>query len=624
MRDRAELNGLIQQLDQLRSEMVSAEAAGRAEIEQVSPEHIASARNLLHYMALRRHDIRDLQIRLASLGLSSLGRTESRVIDALQGVINVLAKLAGDEWGLPGASESIPELCNGQNLLQAKTEDLLGPAPEDRRVRIMVTMPPEAATDYDLVLKLLLNGMNCMRINCAHDGPEAWNNMIQNLRRAQKETGKSCKVAMDVAGPKLRTGPIEPGPCVLKYRPKRDVYGRVESPARIWLTPADDPEIPPSPAASVPVPGKWLSQLKAGSLIRFTDARGANRSMKVEAACGSSRWAEALQTAYLMPGIALTVEEDFEAGSAGAGSACIGAIPPTPQTLRLNSGDRLVLTRSPEPGQPAEYDADKHLIGPARIAVFPAEFFDYVRAGEPIWFDDGRIGGTIASVAGDEVVVEITQARPSGEKLGAEKGINVPETDLRLPSLTPEDLKNLRFIVGHADIVGYSFVRTEEDVHELQARLAELNGRHLGIILKIETRKGFDNLPRLLVAAMRTRAVGVMIARGDLAVECGYQRLAEVQEEILWICEAAHMPVIWATQVLESLAKNGIPSRSEITDAAMGERAECVMLNKGPYIVEAVRALDDILRRMEAHQDKKRSMLRRLHVAGAVSAASGQ
>ena len=624
MHDRAELNGLIRQLELLRSEMVSAEAAGRGEIEQVSPEHTASARNLLHYMALRRHDIRELQMQLASLGLSSLGRTESRVIDALQDVMNVLVKLAGDELGLPGASESIPELSNGQNLLQAKTEALLGPAPEDRRVRIMVTMPPEAATDYDLVLKLLMNGMNCMRINCAHDGPEAWNNMIQNLRRAQKETGKSCKVAMDVAGPKLRTGPIEPGPCVLKYRPKRDTYGRVESPARIWLTPAENPEIPPSPAASVPVPGKWLSELKTGTLIRFTDARGAKRSMKVEAACGSSRWAEALQTAYLMPGTMLTAEEDFEAESSGAGSACIGEIPPTPQTLRLNSGDRLVLTRSLELGKPAEYDADKHLLGPARIAVFPAGFFDDVRAGEPIWFDDGRIGGTIASVAPDEIVVEITQARPSGEKLGAEKGINVPETDLRLPSLTPEDLKNLRFIVEHADIVGYSFVRTEEDVHELQARLAELNGQHLGIILKIETRKGFDNLPRLLLAAMRTPAVGVMIARGDLAVECGYQRLAEVQEEILWICEAAHMPVIWATQVLESLAKNGIPSRSEITDAAMGERAECVMLNKGPYIVEAVRALDDILRRMEAHQDKKRSMLRRLHVAGALSAASGQ
>ena len=107
----------------------------------------------------------------------------------------------------------------------------------------------------------------------------------------------------------------------------------------------------------------------------------------------------------------------------------------------------------------------------------------------------------------------------------------------------------------------------------------------------------------------------MMIARGDLAVECGFDRMAEVQEEILWICEAAHTPVLWATQVLESLAKTGLPSRAEVTDAAMSERAECVMLNKGPYIREAVKTLDNILRRMQAHQTKKRAMLRPLQVA---------
>jgi pyruvate kinase len=88
-----------------------------------------------------------------------------------------------------------------------------------------------------------------------------------------------------------------------------------------------------------------------------------------------------------------------------------------------------------------------------------------------------------------------------------------------------------------------------------------------------------------------------------------------VQEEILWSCEAAHVPVIWATQVLETLAKKGMPSRSEITDAAMGERAECVMLNKGPYAVTTVSVLADILKRMQAHQEKKRSMLRQLSLA---------
>jgi pyruvate kinase len=163
-------------------------------------------------------------------------------------------------------------------------------------------------------------------------------------------------------------------------------------------------------------------------------------------------------------------------------------------------------------------------------------------------------------------------------------------------------MEALKFVVQHADVVGYSFVRTESDVRQLLEHPEELGGQHLGLILKIETRKGFDNLPNLILAAMRTRSVGIMIARGDLAVECGNQRLAEIQEEILWICEAAHVPVIWATQVLETLAKKGMPSRSEVTDAAMGERAECVMLNKGPYAVTAVSVLADILTRCKLNR----------------------
>ena len=134
-------------------------------------------------------------------------------------------------------------------------------------------------------------------------------------------------------------------------------------------------------------------------------------------------------------------------------------------------------------------------------------------------------------------------------------------------------------------------------------------------MLKIETRIAFENLPRLLLTGLRFPPIGVMVARGDLAVEIGYERLAEVQEEILWLSEAAHVPVIWATQVLETLAQTGIPSRSEVTDAAMGERAECVMLNKGPHVVEAVRFLADVLPRMQLHQQKKRAMLRRLSVS---------
>lgn len=620
----SQIEELIQNLNLLLSEMVELETSGLIGATELHPDHRASARNLLDYLALRRHDIRQLQSKLAGLGLSSLGRTEPHVLSSLHAVLNVLHKLAGSNQIAP-CSTAAPQLGQGTTLLEKNTEALLGAAPVGRHVRIMVTMPPEAATKYELVRDLLAQGMDCMRINCAHDGPEAWSGMIRNLRRAETETNKHCKVAMDLAGPKLRTGSIEPGPRVLKYRPKRDTCGRVVSPARIWLTPSSSPERAPEPAdAVIPVPQPWLARLKLRDRVRFTDARGASRSIIISAVKGKSRWADAVRTAYIFQGMILEARKPASNGKAARiQRARVGAIPAKQQTLRLKLGDTLILTRTLDPGRLARCDRKENLITPAQIGVSLPEFFDGVKSGEPIWLDDGKIGGVIRKVAPDKVSVEITQARPAGEKLGAEKGINVPESRLHLSSLTSEDLQALPFVVMNADIVSYSFVRMEADVIELQSHLAKLGGEKLGIILKIETREGFDHLPRLLLALMRSRAVGVMIARGDLAVECGYQRLAEVQEEILWVCEAAHMPVIWATQVLESLAKNGIPSRSEITDAAMGERAECVMLNKGPYIVTAVRILGDILRRMQPHHEKKNSMLRKLHLAVAFHAGAG-
>lgn len=256
--------------------------------------------------------------------------------------------------------------------------------------------------------------------------------------------------------------------------------------------------------------------------------------------------------------------------------------------------------------------ADRRRAKPAMISCTLPEVFAQVRRGERIWFDDGRIGGVIRRASPKQLRVEITEARVGGETLPADKGINLPDSDLHLPALTARDIQDLATVARHADLIGLSFAQSAADVHALLGHLRGLGASDLGVILKIETRRGFEHLPEMLLAAMACQSAGVMIARGDLAVECGYERLAEVQEEILWACEAAHMPVVWATQVLETLAKTGVPSRAEITDAAMGERAECVMLNKGPHIQEALRTLDNILRRMQEHQTKKRPLLRAL------------
>ena len=588
--------------------------------------HRRSARNLAHYLALRRRDVRKLQAELAVLGLSSLGRTESHVLNAVQTVHRVLSVLLGSDSRLPSPAEPAVEIGEGAQLLEANTDALLGPPPPGRKVRIMVTMDTDAATDYDLVRDLVRNGMDCMRINCAHDNPEVWLGIICNLQRAREETGRNCRILMDVAGPKLRTGPIEPGPAVIKCRPQRDIYGRVVVPSRLWLTPEDAPEPAPGPTtACLPLPAGFLKSLRVGDKLRLRDARKAQRNLRITHVRNRSCWAEARQTIYFVPDLEFTRFTHAKSGKKLAlqrGTARLGKLPPLPQILLLKEGDTLVLTRSGEIGRPAVYDKSGQLLAPAQIGVSLPQILEHAKPSEPVWFDDGKIGGIIRAVNGDSVSVEITQARPEGEKLAAEKGINLPETRIDIPPLTAEDFEALKFIVQHADLVGYSFVRTDSDVRQLLDHLTSLGGQHLGLILKIETRKAFDSLPKLILAAMRARSFGLMIARGDLAVECGYQRLAEVQEEILWFCEAAHVPVIWATQVLETLAKKGMPSRSEITDAAMGERAECVMLNKGPYAVATVRVLADILKRMQAHQEKKRSMLRQLRLASSFHAAS--
>ena len=609
-----ELRPLIDKLENLHRDMLALVQENLPMLAQIQSDNQASATNLLHYLALRRHDIRDLQEQLSALGLSSLGRMETHVMSGMRAVMKMLSSLEGGNTGLLPDDGPVCDGEEGRLLLERNTKQLLGDEPEGRKVRIMVTMPPDAATDYGLVRDLLHNGMNCMRINCAHDSEEAWSGMIRNLRQAEQETGKSCKIEMDLAGPKLRTGPIKAGPAVLKYRPQRDDFGQVVKAARIWLTPQANPErCPASADACIPTPGRWVKSLAPGDRVRFTDTRGARRSMTVTEIAGNSRWAEGSQTAYIATGLRLTAA--YRDKKQPKRHARAGHIAPLPQTLLLKPGDSLLLTRTLEPGEPAQYDANLELSSPARIGVTLPDFFHCVQPDQPIWFDDGKIGGIIRSVGPDQVTVEIQEARVTGEKLGAEKGINIPQTKLITPTLTTEDLKDLTFIVKNADILGYSFVRTEDDIRLLQSHLTELGADQLGIVLKIETREGFENLPSLLLAALGSHNAGVMIARGDLAIECGYERLAEAQEEILWISEAAHVPVIWATQVLESLVKTGRPSRSEITDAAMGVRAECVMLNKGPYIVDAVQTLNDILRRMQAHQEKKRSLLRKLGVA---------
>jgi len=477
---------LLQSLLDLRHEVFKE---GEARFQRWQPhirrsQFLPSARNLAYYLALRWRDLRAIQMALMPWGLSSLGRIEARVLPNLDAVINTLGALCHSQQGLP-PRPPLAAFFEGDRQLRQHTQELFGEIRGKRHVRIMVTLPTIAATDPQWSITLLRKGMNCARINCAHDDPATWQAMIANLRAAVRLTNQPCKILMDLGGPKPR------------------------------------------------------------------------------------------------------VAEVF------------------PEGARIKPGDRLYV----------RYNIDRSRAGVVQITCSLPEILPQLKVGDRVWLDDGHIGGQIVAKNEQEIELVLSHCK-KGQRLKPDKGFNFPDSQLSLCPLTDRDRQHLDLIVQEADLIGYSYVQSAADIALLQSELAQRCGdraQRLGMIAKIETPQAIRALPDLIVQAAGQQPFGIMIARGDLAVEIGYQRLAEMQEEILWLCEAAHVPVIWATQVLENLVKKGVPSRAEMTDAAMAERAECVMLNKGPYVGLAVDTLDDVLVRMEAHQQKKTPQLRALH-----------
>ncbi|MEO7427043.1 MAG: pyruvate kinase [Fibrobacteria bacterium] len=445
---------------------------------------LPSAMNLAHFIALRRMDLREIQAQLMIMGLSSLGHCESHVLSNIDAIMAMLSHSV--KGSRSPARPTAAEFLRGWNRLSREAGRVLGPQRTNRRVRIMATMPAEAAGDAKLVGALIAEGMELARINCAHGDRDEWKAMIRNIRAAERMSGKKCRVFMDLAGPKLRTDEI-------------------------------------------------LSH---------------------------------------------------------------------PQH-RIRVGDHLVM---------AAHNDGARFSGVAFTCTCQ-EVFALLKAGSEVWIDDGVLGCKVEEIHPMGALLRVFHAPKDGKRIKPDKGVNFPGLVLPIRSLTDKDRKDLDFVAGIADVIGFSFVQSAEDVADLQKEIAlrmPAGATAPPIVAKIETQNAVRNLPEIMVRGAGRGNFGVMIARGDLAVEIGYLRLAEIQEEILWLAESADVPVIWATQVLEKMTREGVHSRAELTDAVMGERAECVMLNKGEHLVDAVATLSRILENHESNQQKKIQRLRAL------------
>ncbi|HZK08617.1 MAG TPA: pyruvate kinase [Bacteroidales bacterium] len=575
-------------------------------IGRVHPLYRESALNLVHYLALRSFEIEKLQERLRHLGLPGLDSAEAHVMSSLRSIQNIVNHLRGT----PDATQPVAPISvkKSEKLLRTNTRKLFGFQSKNRWTRIMVTLPTDAAEDYGLINRLIRKGMNSARINCAHDSPEVWGKMINHIQQSNKASKKNCKIMMDLAGPKLRTGIMKPGPEILRFKPQRDLSGIVTKPARIWIAPPT--LLPPDETADaiIPVEPALVKKLKRGNTIRFTDARGKKNSIVIERKQGDGKWGLCYDSAYLKTGTELILSKVKQTGKE---VDLVGTLLPLEQVILLHKDDLLILHKSPMPGEPAQYDKHGKLTAHAHVSCTLPEVFDDVVPGEAVFFDDGKIEGFIEIKEVDKLRIRIVHAKNTGSRLRAGKGINFPDSDLKVSGLTQKDKEDLDFVAQWADVVNLSFVNQASDVEVYLEEIAKKEAKP-GLILKIETRKGFVNLPEILLHAMQIFPVGIMIARGDLAVETGWDDFASIQEEIMRVGEAAHVPAVWATQVLERMAKSGVPTRSEITDAALAQRAECVMLNKGEYIEKTVDALDSILRKMQRNHYKTGVQLPRL------------
>jgi pyruvate kinase len=584
------LAALRRQVSSLLEAIDREERARRKPIDAAAPEQKQSATNLAHYLGLRKQDVRRLQLDLAGLGLSSLGRSDGHVRDTLLRLDRWLSLAMGTASGLaPGDPLNRDRV---EAVLHENTQALFGPRPKDRHVYVMVTAPDANEVTREWTDRVLRAGADLLRVNGAHESPEDWLRIVEAVRARAAALERQVRVFVDLPGPKLRAEIRSTQPAVLHFPRTKDRFGRTTRATAVRFAPrfGEGPVLP--------LPAGWFARMRTGDRLRLADAAGRARELIVAEVSATGIRTDCERSLYLTSGLAVSWHRRHKRIADGK----IGRIPRVAAEIILSRDDRFLLNESGH---------DRRTRLPVLACPEPG-LLAQVKRGERVVLDDGKLVAVVEASSAAGATCRVTATSKSPLRLRSGKGLAFPDSRISLPSLGAQDEAALQFAIEHADGVDVSFVNSAPDVERIVARLRASAKPGFGMVLKLETKGAVRNLPEILFAALAYRPAGLMIARGDLAVEASFEHLAELQEEILGFGEASHLPVIWATQVLDTLAHSGVPTRAEMTDAAMSMRAECVMLNKGPFVVEATRMLAGIIRDMEPRQYKKRTLFARL------------
>lgn len=568
--------------------------------------------NLNQYLELRSEDWTKLQEKLFLLSLSSLGRSYAHVSASIDRLHDQLCCALGYEEISQELLDAFHHLTiedsieiaskNGVNLFGGRASSRLS----KQSTSLMITLPSNAMDDdAALIKKLASSKVSIFRINTAHDDASTWRAMGETILKINESRGdkEKLKLFVDLAGPKIRTAKIRKVdmPIVigsnkvekelLIYHDERETKAQRKDRQTLQKLPAE-----------IVVSSKFFKSIQSDKRIKVTDINAKKAKIRVIEKNDEYALCKIDKKVFLDEKSSLRVGKKE--------STLLNIVPQTDQ-IRLFVDDEIIITQEDILGSSATLDKDGTILKPAIISATHKQILKDVVVGDKLFIDDGKIGLEVVQKGENEILCRVRIAKANGTLIKEEKGINLPDTYIRTSALTQEDRENLQSVIDIADSVSISFCQTAKDVQEIQKLLAKYGREDIGIIAKIETKQAVLNMPQILTQLLKSQNSGVMIARGDLAIEVGFENLAQIQESLLDICDAAHIPVIWATQVLESKMKNNLPSRAEVTDAAMSSRAECVMLNKGPFAFDTISVLTSILHEMHKKFKKNKQLLKK-------------
>ncbi|OIK12087.1 pyruvate kinase [Bacillus sp. MUM 13] len=555
--------------------------------------------NVCAFRSFQKRMDAELENKMIEEGLST---TDNLIPHVLYSLNKMIVNLSGEANGVETNPAPYVHPADAYRSKGQRRQGLFGGTESENIPCIMVTLDRSMLAKPDIFSKLLTSGMNIARINCAHDDVHVWTALIEQLKMAEenisdKDKKDSCKIYMDLAGPKIRIGELAKEKTDLTITVdranKNSQYGYLvckghtlsHNDLSFLLTAANCED---------------LTHIDENTSILFKDTRGKNRILTVvHTVHASCLMVKLNKTASFNEHTKLICNKE---------QWTLTNFEEVPAAIVLKRDDVLRIYKSDRyQGMPAQGNM------PASIGISLPKALYNVRLGDNIYMDDGKISGKVIKVEEDFIETKILKPKSETAKVKAGKGINLPDSFvyLNVPALTESDIKTLTFIHEKADIIGLSFVHRPQDLKKLADYLGSLTDRSIGIVAKIETKESIRHLTNIIFEGLDFKHFGIMIARGDLAVELGYSKLARVQQDILDLCRAAHLPVIWATGVLEKMTKKGIPARTELTDVFAGAKADCIMLNKGQYITDSVIFIkkimamknEDIVRRNSHSQD---------------------